>query len=109
MTVKILFADPDRAVYGKVADAELLFDESDGVLNGLRLLGFAVWERRSGAGLNVTFPSRTYAVNGERRSFALLRPQGTLPEAQDAIRALVLQAYEQQRQTRWEIAERPNE
>jgi hypothetical protein len=50
---------------GKLADAELHF--SDGVLAGLKLMGFAVWERRTGNGRNVTFPARTFAVNGEKR------------------------------------------
>ena len=57
---------------GKLADAELHF--IDGELDGLKLIGFAIWERRGGNGRNVTFPARQYAVNGERRSFALLRP-----------------------------------
>src|SRR5438876_8511744 len=43
-------------------------------LAGLKLIGFSIWERRGGSGRNVTFPARQYAVNGERRSFALLRP-----------------------------------
>ena len=51
-----------------------------------------VWERRSGGGRNVTFPARQYAVNGERRSFALLRPI-TDATAQERVRELVLQAY----------------
>jgi len=75
---------------GKLADAEVHF--TDGALGGLRLLGFAVWERRNGPGRNVTFPARTYSVNGERRSFSLLRPIGDT-NAQNAIRDLVLQAY----------------
>ena len=57
---------------GKLADAELHF--TDGVLGGLKLIGFGIWERRSGSGRNVTFPARTYSVNGEKRTFALLRP-----------------------------------
>jgi len=76
---------------GKLADAELHF--TDGVLDGLKLIGFAVWERRTGNGRNVTFPARQYAVNGERRSFALLRPLTSDASAQDRIRDLVLQAY----------------
>ena len=75
---------------GKLADAELHF--TDGALEGLKLIGFAVWERRTGAGRNVTFPARQYSVNGERRSFALLRPIADTT-AQDRIRDLVLQAY----------------
>jgi hypothetical protein len=75
---------------GKLADAELHF--TDGELGGLKLLGFAIWERRGGGGRNVTFPARQYAVNGERRSFALLRPI-TDTSAQDRVRELVLKAY----------------
>ena len=75
---------------GKLADAELHF--TDGVLDGLKLIGFAVWERRTGNGRNVTFPARQYAVNGERRSFALLRPIVDTA-AQERVRELVLQAY----------------
>lgn len=76
---------------GKLADAELHF--MDGALAGLKLIGFAVWERRTGNGRNVTFPSRQYVVNGERRTFALLRPVTGDATAQDRIRELVLQAY----------------
>jgi hypothetical protein len=75
---------------GKLADAEIHF--TDGVLAGLKLIGFAVWERRTGGGRNVTFPARQYSVNGERRSFALLRPAGDTT-AQNAIRDLILDAY----------------
>src|SRR5215831_11161713 len=57
---------------GKLAEAELHFQE--GPLAGLKLIGFSVWERRSGNGRNVTFPARSYTVNGERRTYALLRP-----------------------------------
>ena len=77
---------------GKLADAELHF--SEGPLEGLKLIGFAIWERRSGAGRNVTFPARQYAVNGERRSFALLRPIVDTT-AQAKVRDLVLEAYAQ--------------
>ena len=77
---------------GKLADAELHFTE--GPLEGLKMIGFAVWERRSGAGRNVTFPARQYSVNGERRSFALLRPVADT-QAQDRVRDLILQAFDE--------------
>jgi hypothetical protein len=89
LTVKIIANDRGNPP-GKLADAELHF--GDGPLAGLKLIGFAVWERRSGGGRNVTFPARQYAVNGERRSFALLRPIGDT-SAQERIRELVLDAY----------------
>jgi hypothetical protein len=75
---------------GKLADAELHF--TDGELDGLKLIGFSIWERRTGGGRNVTFPARQYAVNGERRSFALLRPIADI-KSQERIRDVVLQAY----------------
>lgn len=75
---------------GKLADAEIHFET--GPLAGLKLIGFGIWERRNGAGRTVTFPARQYSVNGERRSFALLRPlvDGL---AQDRVRDLILKAY----------------
>jgi hypothetical protein len=75
---------------GKLADAELHF--IDGELDGLKLIGFSIWERRGGGGRNVTFPARQYAVNGERRSFALLRPIADV-NAQNRARELVLDAF----------------
>jgi DNA adenine methylase len=74
---------------GKLADAELHF--GDGPLGGLKLVGFAVWERRSG-GRYVTLPARKYSLNGERRSFALLRPTGD-NASQDRLREAILDAY----------------
>jgi len=76
-----------------LADAEVMFGAESGPLSGMKLVGFAVWERRAG-GKNVTFPARQYSVNGERRSFALLRPANGDASAQEAIRQCILDAYE---------------
>jgi hypothetical protein len=89
MIVKILPNDRGNPA-GKLADAELHFIA--GPLEGLKLIGFGLWERRGGTGRTVTFPARQYAVNGERRSFALLRPSVDAA-AQDRVRDLVLAAY----------------
>ena len=89
MTVKIQANDKGNPV-GKLADAELHF--TAGPLEGLKLIGFGIWERRAGSVRNVTFPARQYAVNGERRSFALLRPIVDTA-AQERIREFVLDAY----------------
>ena len=91
MVVKISPNDKNNPP-GKLADAELHFTE--GLLEGLKLIGFAVWEsREKSGGRNVTFPSRQYSVNGERRSFSLLRPANGDATAQDKVRELILQAY----------------
>jgi hypothetical protein len=89
-SVKILVNDRGNPA-GKLADAELHFSGNSS-LAGLKLIGFAIWERRTGAGRNVTFPARQYSVNGERRSFALLRPTADAT-AQNAIRDHILEAY----------------
>ena len=84
MTVKITPNDKGTPP-GKLAEAEIHFE--DGYFQGLKLVGFAVWERRSGNGRNVTFPARQYSVNGERRSFALLAPDYRLNGAGSPARS----------------------
>jgi hypothetical protein len=98
LTVKITMNDRGNPP-GKLADAELHFGA--GPLDGLKLIGFSVWERRSGAGRNVTFPARQYAVNGERRSFALLRPIADTA-AQDAVVEIDLQLRRRVQTCEWE-------
>ena len=83
---------------GKLADVELHFTDGAGPLAGLKLIGFSIWERRGGTGRNVTFPARQYAVNGERRSFALLRPVVDTT-AQHALRDAILDAYAEYEQS----------
>ena len=95
VTVKITANDRGNPP-GKLADVELHF--TDGPLAGLKLIGFAIWERRGAGGRNVTFPARQYNVNGERRSFALLRPTADTT-AQYAVRDRILEAYAEYEQT----------
>jgi hypothetical protein len=90
MTIKITPNDKGNPP-GKLADAEVHF--SEGAFEGLKLIGFAIWERRGGSGRNVTFPARQYSVNGERRSFALLRPVADAT-AQGRLRDLILEAFQ---------------
>ena len=91
MSVRIL-PNTSGSPAGKLADAEVVFEADAGPFTGMKLIGFAIWERRAG-GRNVTFPARQYSVNGERRSFALLRPANGETSAQEAIRDLILDAY----------------
>lgn len=101
MTIKIVPNDKGNPP-GRLAEAELHFQDGD--LAGLKLIGFAIWERRAGTGRNVTFPARQYSINGERRSFALLRPivdttaQNTIREwrrTRDHLCSLILAAYDE--------------
>ena len=96
ITVKIIANDRGNPP-GKVADVEVHF-VGDSLFAGLKLIGFSIWERRGGSGRNVTFPARQYNVNGERRSFALLRPVVDAT-AQHALRDRILEAYTEYEQT----------
>jgi hypothetical protein len=87
--VKILLNDR-KAPARKLADAELHF--RGGELDGLKLIGFALWERRDHNGFDVTFPSREFTVDGRRRRYSLLRAISD-PAAQDRVRDLVLRVY----------------
>ena len=89
ITIQILKTNGHSAP-GKLADAEIHF--TGGELDGLKLVGFAVWQRRDGVGQNVSFPSRQFTVHGERRSFSLLRWISD-PGAQDKVGDLVLQEF----------------
>jgi len=90
LTVKIVANDAGNPA-GKLADAELHFG-GESALAGLKLTGFSIWERRGGSSRNVTFPARQYAINGERRSFALLRPIADVA-AHERVRKLILDAF----------------
>lgn len=95
MVIKIIPNDTGNPT-GKLADAELHF--TLGPLAGLKSVGWAIWERRSGGGRNVTFPARQYSINGERRSFALIRPISD-NSAQETVRLLILEAYAEYEKT----------
>ena len=75
---------------GKLADAEIHF--TGGELDGLKLVGFAVWQSRDGEGQNVSFPARQFTVRGDRRSYSLLR-WIEARKAQAKLEAAVLDAY----------------
>jgi hypothetical protein len=100
MTITIIPTGADATVPGKLADAELHF--TDGPLAGFKLVGFNIWQQRDVASRYVTFPSKAYVVNGERRSFALLRAEGSPQKARvvvDALRARILAAFDTHVQT----------
>src|SRR5262245_39822989 len=90
ITINIVRNDDKNKPHDKLADAELQF--VGGELDGLRLLGFGIWQQRNGSGQNVTFPARHFTVNGERRNFTLLRAVDDR-SAEDRLRQLVLQAF----------------
>ncbi len=87
--IKILL-NKSKPPVNKLADAELHF--RGGMLDGMKLVGFAVWRKRDRAGSDVILPSREFTVAGRRRRYALLRPVGE-SNAQNDVRDAVLDAY----------------
>jgi hypothetical protein len=76
---------------GKIADCEIQFH--DGILAGLKLCGFGIWQSRYGKQrLNVTMPSKMIKVNGPLQSFALLRPISD-SRYESNLRDFILDAY----------------
>ena len=67
MTVKIIVNEKGNPP-GRLAEAALHF--SDGPLKGLKLIGFSVWERKTGTGRNVTLLAHS---SGNCGSFAVRR------------------------------------
>ncbi len=88
MTIKITPNDHGNPA-GELADGNPLHRRP---ARRLKLIGFSVWETKRDGGRNVTFPARQDNVNGERRSFALLRPIIDTT-AQGRVRELILDAY----------------
>lgn len=68
--MKIVIVERENGPERLACEAELHLE--DGLLSGLKLVGFSVWHTADG-GLSVTFPSRGFGVGGERRFFDYLR------------------------------------
>ena len=88
---------------GKLADATLHFVDGS-PLEGLSLIGFAIWTAREQPGKkNLAVPAKQFLSNGEKRSMNLLRltrQQGENEEGSayyrplNDLRAMFLRAYE---------------
>ena len=77
---------------GKLADAELHF--SEGALDGLKLIGFAVWERRNGrAATSRSRRASTRSTASAGASRCCVR--SSTATRRTALRDLILEAYEE--------------
>lgn len=63
------------------------------LLEGLKLVGFSVWERQAGPGRNVTFPA---AVRGERQAQIVRTPAADRRrDGAEQDRELILKAFQE--------------
>ena len=70
--MRIEFIDRENGPKNLVCEAEILFESEDGLLAGLRLVGFTLWRNEAGD-TSVTMPSRAWGDPGGRKFYDLLR------------------------------------
>src|SRR5512145_2520402 len=76
----------------KLADVELVFEE--GPLEGLKLVGMAIWETRETPGdVSVTFPARSFQGEGGVRYYNFIRPEGIDKAPLDRLKAMIKDEY----------------
>lgn len=75
----------------KLADVELIFD--DGPLEGLKLVGTAIWATREAGEVSITFPARSYQGEDGLRYFNFLRPEAD-KAALDRLKAMIKEEYQ---------------
>lgn len=70
--MRIEFLDRSNGPKNLICEAEILFESEDGLLAGLKLVGFSLWRTEKGDP-SVTVPARAFGEAGERKFFDLLR------------------------------------
>lgn len=90
--MRIEFVDRENGPKNLIAEAEILFEEGDGLLAGLKLVGFSLWRSEEGE-VTVTVPARSWSDGAGRRYFDLLRAGGGGPEAVKRLKATIGDAY----------------
>ena len=70
--MRIEFIDRENGPKNLICEAEVLFESEDGLLAGLKLVGFSLWRTEKGEP-SVTVPCRSWGEPGERKFFDLLR------------------------------------
>ncbi len=91
--VTIAFVKRENGPERLVAEAELLFNT--GLVGGMKLVGFSVWQSSEGE-LYVTFPSRAFGAGGERRFFDFLRSVNGDAAPAKALKQAIVEAYKAQ-------------
>ena len=90
--MRVEFVEREGGPERLVCEVELVFDASDGVLDGLKLLGFCIWRGADGE-LRVTLPARAYGLGSDRRYFDLLRAQNGTPKPVKTLKAWMLEQF----------------
>ena len=97
MSMRVGFVVRESAPERLACEAEVIFEDGDGPLAGMKLVGFSVWKSPEGE-FYVTFPSRAFGTGNERRFFDYLRSvEGNVADAK-RVKAWILDAYKSERE-----------
>ena len=91
--MRIEFIDKENGPKNLIAEAEVLFENEDGLLAGLKLVGFSLWRTEKGE-TALTLPSRSFGGPGEKKFFDLLRSG---PGGADAVKRFKAAVCDQHR------------
>jgi hypothetical protein len=77
----------------KLRDVEVTITEENAhFFVGTKIVGFSLWDNDA-EGIGVQLPNRPFKVNGERRSFSLLRSASGDLTALDPLKRYIVDAY----------------
>jgi hypothetical protein len=90
--MRVEFLNRDNGPERLVCDGEIIFDEEDGPLAGMKLVGFALWKAAEGE-VAVTFPARAFGTGGERRFYDYLRSTEGNPAVARRVKDWILEQF----------------
>jgi hypothetical protein len=95
-TMRVQFVHRENGPERLICEAELLFEPADGILAGMKLVGFSIWQSQEGEHY-VTFPSRAWGAGQERRYFDYLRSTDGKGNDSKRVKAWILQEFQESR------------
>jgi hypothetical protein len=90
--MRVLFTKRENAPERMAAEAEIVFEATGSVFDGLKLVGFSVWKSPSDEAY-VTFPARAFGMGGDRRYFDYIRSVDGTAEAVRTLKTWILDAF----------------
>jgi hypothetical protein len=90
--MQVQFIERENGPERLVCEAEVIFGDECGPLEGTKLVGFCLWRSVEGE-VYVTFPSRAFGAGQERRYFDYLRAVNGTAEAVKRVKAWIVDEY----------------
>lgn len=90
--VTVNFVPRENGPERLLCEVEIVFGEPCGVMAGMKLVGFSVWQSPDGD-LYVTFPSRAFGAGSDRRYFDYLRSSDGLPADARRVKSWILDEF----------------